>query len=66
MVRHLSIREWPEHLLVDVDVLVGGTPCQVFSVARNRLSLDDHKRGKLPRLNPRLSSRKASPKKKKR
>ena len=58
MVCHLSIREWPEHLLVDVDVLVGGSPCQVFSVASKRLSLD-HKRGKLTRLNARLSRRKA-------
>ena len=65
MVCHLSIREWPEHLLLDVDVLVGGSPCQVFSVASKRLSLD-HKRGKMPRLNARLSRRKASPKKKKR
>jgi site-specific DNA-cytosine methylase len=65
MVRHLNIREWPEHLLVDVDVLVGGSPCQVFSVASKRLSLD-HKPGKLSRLNARLSRRKASPKKKKR
>lgn len=65
MVRQLNIREWPEHLLGDVDVLVGGSPCQVFSVASKRLSLD-HTRGKLPRLNARLSRRKASPQNKKR
>lgn len=31
-------KEWPEH---DIDVLIGGTPCQAFSVAGLRRSLDD-------------------------
>lgn len=31
-------REWPD---ADVDVLVGGTPCQSFSVAGLRQGLDD-------------------------
>lgn len=39
-------REWPEELLAQVDVLVGGTPCQSFSVAGLRNSLSD-KRGNL-------------------
>jgi DNA (cytosine-5)-methyltransferase 1 len=34
-------REWPEDLLALVDVLVGGTPCQAFSVAGLRNSLND-------------------------
>ena len=33
--------EWPEELLIDVDVLVGGTPCPSYSVAGNRRGLDD-------------------------
>ncbi len=33
--------EWPEELLADCDLLVGGTPCQAFSVAGLRRSLDD-------------------------
>jgi DNA (cytosine-5)-methyltransferase 1 len=33
-------KEWPEH---DIDVLVGGTPCQAFSVAGLRRSLDDER-----------------------
>lgn len=36
-------REWPEELLADVDLLVGGTPCQAFSVAGKRQSLDDER-----------------------
>lgn len=36
-------REWPEELLVEVDLLVGGTPCQAFSVAGLRRSLDDER-----------------------
>lgn len=36
-------REWPEELLADVDLLVGGTPCQAFSVAGLRRSLDDER-----------------------
>ncbi len=33
--------EWPEELLAECDLLVGGTPCQAFSVAGLRKSLDD-------------------------
>ena len=36
-------REWPEKLLADVDLLVGGTPCQAFSVAGHRRSLEDER-----------------------
>jgi DNA (cytosine-5)-methyltransferase 1 len=36
-------REWPEELLVECDLLVGGTPCQAFSVAGLRKSLDDER-----------------------
>lgn len=33
--------DWPEALLRDVDLLVGGTPCQSFSVSGLRQSLQD-------------------------
>ena len=36
-------REWPEELLAEVGLLVGGTPCQAFSVAGKRQSLDDER-----------------------
>lgn len=36
-------REWPEELLASVDLLVGGTPCQAFSLAGNRNSLADER-----------------------
>jgi DNA (cytosine-5)-methyltransferase 1 len=36
-----KFREWPEELLVECDLLVGGTPCQAFSVAGLRKSLED-------------------------
>jgi site-specific DNA-cytosine methylase len=36
-------REWPEELLTQIDVLVGGTPCQAFSVAGLRNSLSDER-----------------------
>jgi site-specific DNA-cytosine methylase len=36
--------EWPENLLVDVDLLVGGTPCQVFSPSREHRGVDDERR----------------------
>lgn len=36
-------REWPEELLAECDLLVGGTPCQAFSVAGLRKSLDDER-----------------------
>ena len=38
-----EFRDWPEQHLADVDVLVGGTPCQPFSVAGDRRSLDDER-----------------------
>lgn len=34
-------RDWPEALLVSIDVLIGGTPCQGFSFAGLRKSLSD-------------------------
>jgi DNA (cytosine-5)-methyltransferase 1 len=33
--------DWPDDVLADCDLLVGGTPCQAFSVAGLRKSLDD-------------------------
>jgi DNA (cytosine-5)-methyltransferase 1 len=33
--------EWPVELLADADILVGGSPCQAFSVAGKRESLAD-------------------------
>jgi len=33
--------EWPAELLADADILVGGSPCQAFSVAGKRESLAD-------------------------
>ena len=33
--------DWPEDVLADCDLLVGGTPCQAFSIAGLRKSLDD-------------------------
>lgn len=36
-------REWPAELLASVDILVGGTPCQAFSVAGLRNSLADER-----------------------
>ena len=36
-----KFHEWDEDMLASVDVLVGGTPCQAFSVAGLRNSLDD-------------------------
>ena len=38
-----KFREWPEELLVECDLLVGGTPCQAFSVAGLRKGLDDER-----------------------
>lgn len=34
-------KRWPAELLAEVDLVVGGTPCQAFSVAGKRNSLDD-------------------------
>ncbi|MDE2202713.1 MAG: DNA cytosine methyltransferase [Burkholderiaceae bacterium] len=34
-------REWPEHLWLDADAVVGGPPCQAFSVAGSRAGLAD-------------------------
>lgn len=39
--RRLTRRGRPRLSLADIDVLVGGTPCQAFSVAGLRRSLDD-------------------------
>lgn len=36
-------RDWPEELLREVDILVGGTPCQAFSIAGLRESLADER-----------------------
>jgi DNA (cytosine-5)-methyltransferase 1 len=36
-------REWPEELLAEVDLIVAGTPCQAFSFAGLRNSLDDER-----------------------
>ena len=36
-------REWPKELLAECDLLVGGSPCQAFSVAGLRKSLDDER-----------------------
>lgn len=36
-------RDWPTHLLEQSDILCGGTPCQAFSVAGRRGSLDDER-----------------------
>ena len=36
-------REWDPALLAEVDLLVGGTPCQAFSVAGLRQSLNDQR-----------------------
>jgi site-specific DNA-cytosine methylase len=33
--------DWPEEILAECDLLVGGPPCQAFSVAGLRKSLDD-------------------------
>lgn len=36
-----KFRDWPETILAEVDLIVGGCPCQAFSVAGLRNSLDD-------------------------
>ncbi len=36
-------REWSDDMLAQVDILVGGTPCQAFSVAGLRNSLSDER-----------------------
>jgi len=34
-------KNWPEQIFIDADAIVGGPPCQAFSVAGTRASLDD-------------------------
>jgi site-specific DNA-cytosine methylase len=58
MTRQVSVREWPEELLIDVDVLVCGTPCQAFSLAGQSRGRDDERRSP----NSDLAGRKAGPK----
>jgi DNA (cytosine-5)-methyltransferase 1 len=48
--------QWPEELLAQADILVGGTPCQAFSVAGSRKSLDDD-RGNLTLIYAKLFNR---------
>ena len=36
-----KFREWPEELFVQADVIVGGPPCQAFSIAGLRNGLND-------------------------
>lgn len=36
-------RDWPDDILADADLLVGGTPCQAFSTAGARKSLEDER-----------------------
>ena len=38
-----KFREWPEELFVQADVIVGGPPCQAFSVAGLRNGLNDER-----------------------
>lgn len=48
--------EWPEELLAEVDALLGGTPCQAFSLAGEGESLDDP-RGQLTLCYARILNR---------
>lgn len=36
-----QFKSWPEQVFIDADAIVGGPPCQAFSVAGKRASLDD-------------------------
>lgn len=36
-----KFREWPEEIFVEADAIVGGPPCQAFSIAGLRNGLDD-------------------------
>ena len=36
-------REWPESVFLEADCIVAGTPCQAFSVAGRRRSLEDER-----------------------
>lgn len=38
-----AFREWPDRIFEEADLIVGGTPCQAFSHAGKRRSLDDER-----------------------
>lgn len=60
MTRQVNFCEWPEELLIDVDLLVGGTPCQLRRLAGQSHRTDDDQCSP----DPELSGREAGPKNK--